>query len=221
MSTSPSDPNFWQGHSLNGMAGIYNEAAVLLDRPTIKRFESRDVAQRRLSEIWPAWREHIKTNGVPGVAGMAYDEARAYFLEQADRARKAGDNEYAAKMEARAASYIVTESAPAKADASQAETAATKEESSMSGKTIKELFEGVKISANRQPLLDRFLEAPGQYVPIGDLAQAVYGDSAKVGQLKMVIGGLNFVITKHSIPVEIRKNKTGKSEISFGIFKAA
>lgn len=64
-----------------------------------------------------------------------------------------------------------------------------------------------KLSPNREKLLAALLPQMDQPVPVGELAQAVYGDATKTGKLGMVVKGLLADIAAGKVSYVLRKEK--------------
>lgn len=77
--------------------------------------------------------------------------------------------------------------------------------------TIRDQF-GLREGSNREKLVDCLLEAKGKPVPITALLKAVYGNTNEEGKtaLNMVLKGIQTMINKNKIKLEIIKTKTEK-----------
>jgi hypothetical protein len=64
---------------------------------------------------------------------------------------------------------------------------------------------GVREGTNRDKLIKAMLKQPPK--TLAQLAEAVYGDSTKVGAISMVLKGISVTIDKGKLPYSIVKNK--------------
>jgi chemotaxis protein histidine kinase CheA len=75
-------------------------------------------------------------------------------------------------------------------------------------------------NTNRTKLLNAFLKNLDDYVPVEDLAEALYGENGrdKRSPLMMVLNAIKYDADHGVLKYELRKSKNGK-EISFGLFR--
>jgi hypothetical protein len=83
---------------------------------------------------------------------------------------------------------------------------------------VSDAFDGIKISKKRQPVIDILTDRAGRWVNQDELSEAVYGE--KNGAIVMVMKGVEFIIKKESLPVELRKQKSPDNGTQWGLWAA-